>query len=136
MSYLDTMHATAIAALKRRIEQLENIQGGAGVKVHRGPGGIIIAASPVKATSPSKRDVTGDAIVLDQTQGIRDTDTYDRATDKKPVEFDVVTDIKYDAETHKLTFRTRTITAVGITGVSAESDPIEVFEAEECAAEA
>jgi hypothetical protein len=76
--------------------------------------------------------VRGDAKVLAATPGVQDVDEYDRDVDQVPVEFGVVTDIEYDEETYTLSYRTRTVVAVGIKTVSAESELIEVFVAEEC----
>lgn len=77
-------------------------------------------------------EVSGTPKTLAQTQGAQDTDTYDRETDNVPVQFEVITDIKYDPTTYKLTYRTRTIVATGIVSVSAESALVEITTAEDC----
>ena len=122
----------AIEALRKRIAQLENIQGGPGVVVHRTPGGIAIHAKPAPAARVVKADVSGDSKVLAFTHAVQDTDTYDRATDRKPVEFQIVTDVRYNADTHKLLYRARTIKAVGLVSVSGEGAEIEILEFEPC----
>jgi hypothetical protein len=132
MTALEAIQARAIQALERRLRQLENIQGGPGVTVHRTPGGIAIHAKPAPAAPVMKADVSGDSKVLAFTHAVQDTDTYDRAVDRKPVEFQVITDIRYNAETHKLLYRARTIVAVGLLSVSAEGAEIEILEFEPC----
>lgn len=65
-------------------------------------------------------------------QGTQDTDTWDRDSENVPLEVQVVTDAKYDATTHKITVRTRTLSfdrGGNLTGVSAESDLVEITEA-------
>jgi hypothetical protein len=110
-----------------------NVTGGPGVTILKDPGGTGIYVQPSgEGEGATGLEVQGDPVVLAQTQGTEDTDDYDREEDGKPVEFQVLTDVKYDPTTHKLTFRTRTITATGITSVSAESALIEITTAVEC----
>lgn len=122
-----------IEELRREVIRLGRIIGGPGIKVSSTPGGIAIsAATPAEVRAGGKKDVSGTPKVLGQTQGTQDIDTYDRDTDAVPVQFDVITDAQYDEGTHKLTYRTRTIVAVGILSVSAESALVEITTAVEC----
>lgn len=113
------------------LEQLERalaavqIMTGPGLECRKLPTGMTLSA----ISSP---EVSGTPEALDETQGTQDTDTYDRKTDKVPVEFEVITDIQYDPSSHELSYRTRTITAVGLVSVSAESALTLITEAVPC----
>lgn len=133
MPIFDADVEMAIKALQKEIASLKNIQGGPGVQVHRRPGGTMISAVVAAPQPAVKKDVAGEPKALGSMPATADTDTYDRQTDKKPVQFDVVTDMQYDETTHKMSYRTRTIVAVGLLSVSEESELVEVFTAEECA---
>ncbi len=103
------------------------ITAGPGLEVRVLPQGRGVGLSSI-----SQDEVSGDPKVLASTQGARDTDSYDRETDGCPVQLQVLTDWDYDPSTHQLTFRTRTVTAVGITAVSAESELVICETAVEC----
>lgn len=124
-AYVSREEFNAVLDQLERALAAAQLVAGPGLECRKLPTGMTLAA----ISSP---EVTGTAVELDQTQGTEDTDTYDRETDKVPVQFDVITDIKYDASTHYITYRTRTITAVGITSVSAESALVNVTLAVEC----
>ncbi len=125
-----------VEEIRREVLRLGRVTGSPGVRVRSTPGGIAIAATGGQQSeariNKAAEEVSGSAKVLAAIQGTQDTDAYDRSSDNCPVQFQVITDIKYDTSTHKLTFRTRTVTATGITAVSAESALVEITTAEAC----
>jgi len=77
----------------------------------------------------------GEVLELQSVQGARDTDKWEQKTDNRPVKLRVITDWQYDTTTHKLSYRTRTLTfnAGGwLTEISEESELVEVHEAKPC----
>lgn len=132
MAWIDD---STLKTMEARIKRLEQMQAGRGITLAKSPGGITISSSDTGKSKTIKSDnLSGDPKVLTHTQGTQDTDTYDRDDDKVPVTFTVITDIKYDMTTHKLTYRERTITTDKLQSISAESDLIEITEAQACPA--
>ena len=82
---------------------LNGISLGEGLQGFRLPGQLMISAKRGRLVTPTG----GTESELDQTQGTQDVDTWTRSTDDCPVAVHVLTDIKYDTSTHKVTFRTR-----------------------------
>lgn len=75
---------------------------------------------------------------MDSVQGTRDTDTWDRNDDDCPVAVDIITDIQYSNVTHKIQFRTRTLTfdrGGNLKEISAESDLVDITTAIACTAQ-
>ena len=69
---------------------------------------------------------------ITETQGTQDSDSWDRITGESPVALKVITDVKYDTSTHKITYRTRLLTfdrCGKLVSVGAESALVEVTEA-------
>lgn len=121
------------ATIKQIVEALKaqsKIVGGPGIVVTNNAAGVTISLVQRPNTGVSKPEVSGEAKPLNTTQGELDTDTYDRAADKVPVKFKVVTDIQYDTTTHKLNMAYREIVATGIVSISEEPEWVEITEAQ------
>lgn len=103
---------------------LSNIAVGPGLEKKQTDTGVSFWLINTQPTTKTTKPLSGDPKQLSHVQGTQDTDTYDRDTDKAPVSFTDITEIKYDETTHQLIFRYRTIVADGIKSVSAESDPV------------
>lgn len=121
--------ATKINSIIEAVEELQNAQPGPGLAKTRD--GVLYLAAKSSGTAVGSKSPSsgGTELELDQTQGTQDTDTWTRSSDDCPVVVQVVTDIKYDTSTHKLTFRTRDFTfdrGGNLTAISAESALVEV----------
>jgi len=123
--YVSREEFNAVLDQLERTLAANRIAVGPGLEARKLPMGMTLSA----ISSP---EVGGTPVTLECDQGEQDTDTYDREDDKAPVKFQVVTDIEYNTTDHKLSFRTRTIEAVGITSISAESALELIVQAVEC----
>lgn len=99
------------------VNRLENLQGGPGVTIKRGSGGmtIFVERPQVRAAPPAAETATGsinDTKILAHLQGTRDTDSWTRGEDTpaRSVKAYLVTDPKYDPSTLQFTFRCRPCT--------------------------
>lgn len=101
------------------VNRLENLQGGPGVTIKRGSGGmtIFVERPQVRASVPSAGEpatgIINDTKVLGRLQGTRDTDSWTRGEDNpaRSVQYYVVTDPKYDPSTLQFTVRMRPVIA-------------------------
>lgn len=108
---------------------------GDGIQLQRTSAGVVVSAASRRVTSKgsSSDKLSGDVKQLGFTQGVQDTDSYDRETDACPVEFSVITDIGFSETTGELTFRYRTILMdIPPESISAESDEVVVAIANIC----
>jgi hypothetical protein len=96
--------------VEAKLRAIDRMRAGDGIVVQKLGGGLVISAKPSQGGNYSATvdNSGGTQMVLAQTQGAADDDTWNRTSDKCPVAVQVLTDFKYDAVAHTLTFRTRT----------------------------
>lgn len=100
-------------ALVKRVQKLEGMVAGRGISIDRTAGNFLISCTAVATEGiTGTPQASGTPIELDHVQGEQDTDTWEAATDKKPVIFHALTDWGYDTSTHELYFRTRPVKMV------------------------
>jgi len=127
-----------VEEIRREVIRLGRITGGPGVRINSTSAGVVV--STVNAHGPDMRARAadhsgGDLIALAQTQGIQDTDDWDRDRDDTRVAMQVITDVEYNNVTHNLSFRTRTLMfdrGGHLVSVGPESNLIIITTAVEC----
>lgn len=109
-----------MALLTRLVEsanRMENLTGGPGVAVLRSAGGVSVSLT---GTGGEARSTPGEAAegqisdtkTLARLQGSRDTDSWTRGEDSPPrsVRVYLITDMRYNTDTLRFTFRARPCT--------------------------
>lgn len=127
----ERLQAQTVIDLIDNQERLSHVHVGPGMTMRLSSTGMAYGLTRLPEQAPTRPDVKGTPKVLNCVQGTQDTDTYDRSTDKVPVQIQVVTDIQYDATSHKLQMSYRTLTCVGVTAISAESAWVDITTAVE-----
>lgn len=147
---IDMPRATTLENSRQHLELLqrlvvvanraENLTAGPGVEINKAAGGAAVSIKQSRrnsqpASEPADECSGGTLVTLAASQGAEDADSWEREADDCPVQYEVLTDVRFNETNGQLTFRTRALQfdrCGRLTNVSAESAEILITTAAVC----